>query len=132
MSKVHGPRNPERSFGISVGAVLLLITAALVWRGRIRTAEVMGPIGAVLLALGYLRPSLLRYPSALWWKFAMALGHVNARIILSVAFFLVLTPLSIVWRLIGKDPLERRRGHWPGWSPYPARYQDRDHFTRMY
>ena len=128
----RGPANPERSFGISVGAVLLLTAAALVWRGRIRTAEIMGPIGAVLLLLGLTKPSLLKWPSALWWKFAMALGHVNARVILTVAFALVLTPLGVVWRVIGKDPLTRRRRNWPGWSPYPERFRDRDHFTRMY
>lgn len=127
-----GPKNPERSFGISVGIVLLLITAALVWRGRIRTAEIMGPIGAILLFFGYVRPSVLKYPSAAWWKMAMFLGYVNARIILSIAFFLVLTPLALIWRAIGKDPLARERRHWSGWSAYPARYQDRDHFTRMY
>ena len=128
----RGPANPERSFGISVGAVLLLIAAALVWRGRIRTAEIMGPIGAVLLLLGLTKPSLLKWPSAWWWKFAVALGHVNARVILTVAFALVLTPLGVVWRVIGKDPLTRRRRNWPGWSPYPERFRDRDHFTRMY
>ena len=62
----------------------------------------------------------------------MALGYVNARVILTVAFALVLTPLGVVWRVIGKDPLTRRRRNWPGWSPYPERFRDRDHFTRMY
>ena len=44
----------------------------------------------------------------------------------------VLVPLSIVWKLIGKDPLTRSRRSWPGWSPYPARYRDRQHYNRMY
>jgi hypothetical protein len=129
---IKGPANPERSFGISVGTVLLLITAALVWRGRIRTAEIMGPIGAILLVLGLTKPMLLKYPSAVWWKFALTLGWINARVILTVAFAIVLTPLGLLWRVIGKDPLARRRANWPGWSPYPERFQDRDHFTRMY
>lgn len=131
MSK-KGPKNPERSFGISVGAVLLLITAALIWRGRMRTAEIMGPIGAVLLVLGLTAPPLLKYPSMVWWKFAMALGYVNARIILTIAFAIVLTPVSLVWRLTGHDPLARKRAHWPGWSPAPERFRNPDHFTRMY
>jgi hypothetical protein len=127
-----GPANPERSFGISVGTVLLLITAALAWKGRILTAEIMGPIGAILLVLGLTRPMLLKYPSAVWWKFALTLGWINARVILTIAFALLLTPMGLLWRVIGKDPLARRRRNWPGWSPYPERYQDRDHFTRMY
>ena len=127
-----GPANPERSFGISVGTVLLLITVALVWKGRILTAEIMGPIGAILLVLGLTRPMLLKYPSAVWWKFALTLGWINARVILTIAFALILTPMGLLWRAIGKDPLARRRRNWPGWSPYPERYRDRDHFTRMY
>ncbi len=127
-----GPKNPERSFGLSVGTVLLLIAAFLVWRGRVTTAAIVGGIGAVLVVLGYLQPSLLKWPSAVWWKFAMALGYVNARIILSIAFFVVLTPISLIWRVIGRDPLSHKRAGWPGWSAYPPRYGDRSHFTRMY
>lgn len=130
--KHKGPANPEKAFGVSVGIVLLLITAALVWRGRISVAQIMGPIGAVLLILGLTKPSWLKYPSAAWWKMAMALGYINARVILTIAFVLVLTPLGLLWRLIGRDPLARRRRNWPGWSAYPARYSDRRHFTRMY
>lgn len=131
MSK-KGPANPERSFGISVGAVLLLIAAALVWRGRITTAEIVGGIGAVLLLCGLTKPSLLKYPSAVWWKFALALGYVNARVILTIAFAVVLTPVGLAWRLLGKDPLARRRQQWHGWSPSPERFKNPDHFTRMY
>ncbi|MEO8679339.1 MAG: SxtJ family membrane protein [Vicinamibacterales bacterium] len=130
--KAKAPFFKERSFGVSVGGVLLAVSALLVWRGRVTNAEITGGIGAVLLVCGLTKPALLKYPSLVWWKFAMLLGYVNARIILSIAFFFVLTPLSLVWRLIGKDPLTRRRANWPGWSPYPPRFQDRDHFTKMY
>ena len=132
MTLHRGPANPERSFGISVGTVFLLITAALVWKSRITAAEILGSIGAVLLVLGLTKPSWLKYPSAVWWKLAIALGWFNARLILTVAFAIVLTPIGLIWRVIGKDPLSRRRRNWPGWSEYPARYQDRDHYTRMY
>jgi len=127
-----GPANPERSFGISVGTVLVLVAAFLVWRGRMTGAAWTGGIGGVLVVLGLVAPTLLRWPSVLWWKFAMALGYLNARIILSIAFLLVLTPIGLIWRVVGRDPLGRRRGSWPGWIRYPQRYADRSHFTRMY
>ncbi len=127
-----GPKNPERSFGLSVGGVLLAIAAFAVWRHRIATAEILGGIGLVLVVFGAIKPSLLYYPSKVWWRFAIALGWVNARIILSIAFALVLTPLSLIWRAIGRDPLQRRRSSWQGWTPYPPRYRNTDHFTKMY
>jgi len=47
-------------------------------------------------------------------------------------FSLLLVPVSLLWRLIGKDPLARRRDTFEGWTPYPARYRDRTHFERMF
>jgi multisubunit Na+/H+ antiporter MnhG subunit len=130
MSK--GPKNPERSFGISVGVVLCVIAAALWWRGRVTRADVVAAVGVVLLAAGLLYPPLLRYPSAAWWRFSRVLGHVNARVLLTILFALVLTPIGLVWRMIGQDPLGRRRDRWRGWSPYPERYRDRNHYSRMF
>jgi hypothetical protein len=130
--KHKGPAHPERSFGRSVGGVLILVAAYLAWRGRTTPAAVTGAIGVVLVTLGQFAPTLLKWPSAAWWKFAMVLGHVNARIILSVIFLFVLVPLGLTWRLIGRDPLARRRQSWPGWAPYPERYRDRTHYTRMF
>lgn len=132
MKKYQGPDFKERSFGISVGTVLLLIAAFMAWRGRITAAEITGATGAALLVLGSTRPALLKYPSAAWWAMAGVLGYVNARVILTVAFLVVLTPIGLLWRALGRDPLHRKRANFTGWSPYPARYRDRHHFTRMY
>ena len=128
----RGPKNPERSFGVSVGGVLVLLAGILLWRHRVLRAEVAGGVGAVLLVLGLIAPPLLKYPSRYWWKFSRALGHVMARVWLTALFALILTPVSLVWRAIGRDPLDRRRDKWPGWSPYPARYRNRKHYDQMY
>jgi len=128
----RGPANPERSFGISVGTVLCVIAGFLLWRGRIGRAEVIGGIGAVLVVAGLVYSPLLKYPSAAWWRFSRALGYVNSRILLSIVFFLILTPLGLFWRLTGKDPLARRRQGWRGWTTYPARYKSGKHFDRMF
>jgi len=127
-----GPKNPGRSFGVSVGGVLVLLAGILLWRHRVLRAEVAGGVGAVLLVLGLIAPPLLKYPSRYWWKFSRALGHVMARVWLTALFALILTPVSLVWRAIGRDPLDRRRDKWPGWSPYPARYRNRKHYDQMY
>jgi|SRR5581483_3137939 len=121
----------ERSFGLSVGGVLCLIAAALLWRGRLVRAEVIGALGGALVVLGAIAPRVLAKPRLWWWRGARVVGDFNARVLLSVMFFFVFLPLGLVWRLTGKDPLARRR-HAGGWTPYPERFRDRQHFSRMY
>lgn len=132
MKNVDAPHFKERSFGKSVGGVLVLIALYMVWRGRLTAAGITGGTGAVLVILALTRPVLLKWPSAVWWKFAMVLGYVNARVILTLAFAIVFVPLGLLWRLTGRDPLANRRAAFRGWTPYPARYRNRDHFTKMY
>jgi len=122
----------ERSFGLSVGTVLCVIAAALIWRGRPVRGEVVGAIGGLLIVFGAVAPRLLKRPRVWWWRGARVVGDFNARILLTLLFVVVFVPFGIVWRLIGKDPLERRRASAPRWAPYPSRYRDRQHYLRMY
>ncbi|MDO8446171.1 MAG: SxtJ family membrane protein [Deltaproteobacteria bacterium] len=43
-----------------------------------------------------------------WMKFAHILGWVNTRIILTLVYLIIFTPLALIFRLIGKDPMDRR------------------------
>jgi hypothetical protein len=122
----------ERSFGLSVGGVLLVIAALLWWRGRVMRGEVVGAVGAVLVLLGAVAPVVLTKPRIWWWRGARVVGDFNARVLLTVMFGIVFVPLALVWRAIGKDPLARRRSSRRGWTPYPARHRDRHHYSRMY
>jgi hypothetical protein len=125
-------RGRERSFGLSVGVGLILLALALAWRGHELSAEVAGAVGVVLAVLGEVRPTWLTLPSMIWWTLASALGWLNVRILLSLAFFLLLTPLRAIWRMSRYDPLDRRRPVFRGWSEYPKRYHDPSHFERMF
>jgi hypothetical protein len=128
----RGPANPERSFGVSVGPVLLAIAAYFLWRGRIGGAATLGFVGALLFVLGLVRPILLKWPSAVWWRISRVLGYVNARVLLTIIFVLLFAPMGVLWRLTGRDPLGRQRSTWPGWSPHPERYRNRAHYSHMY
>ena len=122
----------ERSFGLSVGAMLAVLAAVLIWRDRPLRGALLGSLGATLMLLGVVWPAVLHRPRVWWWRIARPIGDFNARVILTVLFFVVLTPLGIIWRLFGTDPLARRRHSDGGWRPYPDRYRDRQHYQRMY
>lgn len=127
-----GPAHPERSFGVTVGGVAVVASAYLWWRGSAQSAAIVGVVGVALAVLGLRAPRALSWPSFVWWKLVHVLGYINARIILTVLFTVLLVPISLFWRLTGKDPLGRRRFRDSGWSAYPARYRDPKHYSRMY
>ena len=60
------------------------------------------------------------------------LGAINTRIILSLMFYLLLTPIALVMKLLGRDPLQRRPD--PAAPSYwrTSRRADREHVTRIY
>lgn len=126
------PAYSERSFGLSVGMACALFAALGLWRGRLVAAEGFG-LAALLLAVpALLKPSLLAGPAALWMKLSRGLGWLNAQVLLSAIFFVILTPIAALLRMSGRDALRLRSRPGSGWVPYPERYRPAKHFERMY
>ena len=61
-------------------------------------------------AVGVLVPGLARWIEWLWNKLAFALGYVNGRILLTLVFFIVVTPVAYVMKLAGKGNLILKGG----------------------
>jgi hypothetical protein len=104
------------------------------YRGKFgNAAYVLTSAGAALIVFGVVVPRVLTVPRKLWMKLAEGMAYVSSRIILAIIFFLVLTPIGVVKRLMGWDPLQRRSGSRESfWHPYPARQQNPRHYEKMF
>jgi hypothetical protein len=60
------------------------------------------------LGLSRVIPPLFRAIYRLWLGFSVVLGYFISRIILTIVFFIVLTPTGLIMRIFGKDPMERK------------------------
>lgn len=87
--------------------------------------------GTALIATALIRPQWLSRPAALWWRLARAMGYVNARIILTLFYVVLVVPTGALLKLARRDLLHARR-QGTGWTPYPASGNDPAHFRRMY
>ena len=99
-----------RRFGWVVGGVFALFGAGLAWRaGGVGPATgALLAVGSALVAGGTVAPRALAGPFRVWMTLAMAMGFVMTRVILTAAFVLVFVPVSLVFRLLRRDPLHRR------------------------
>lgn len=100
-----------RRFGWVVGGVLLLIGGIVLWRQgwTLSTAsQVLFGVGTALVVLGTAVPQALRAVYRGWMALALILGFVMTRVLLTLVFFLVVTPIGLLMRLIGHDPMRRK------------------------
>jgi hypothetical protein len=124
----------EREFGLIVGGVLLLLSLWWQYRGKFsHVSQITMPVGTALVLLGLVLPQALVLPNKAWMAFAEALSFVTTRIILAFVFFVIVTPIGVVKRWFGWDPLHRRAA--PGdsyWKPYSERQRDPRHYEKMF
>lgn len=117
-----------------VGAVLVLLGGGWLFRGRYSLlAPVLLSAGLLLAAAGVLLPSALVLPRKGWMVLGEALSAVASRVVLLFVFALVVTPIGVLRRLLGADPL-RRRGerNESAWHPYPRRHLDPRHYEKTF
>lgn len=96
-----GPRD-LRKFGLLAGGVFAALGILYLLRHKTGYPWFLIP-GVVLLAFGVVLPRALKYVYIAWMTLAIMLGFVMTHVILTLFFFLVITPLGLVARLLGKD-----------------------------
>lgn len=102
----QGPSN--RSFGLVFSVFFLVIALLPLFMGGhgIRLWSMMAAF--VFLAAAFAAPAILAPLNRLWMRLGFLLHKTISPVILGVIFFIVVTPMGILMRLSGKDPLRLR------------------------
>lgn len=112
-ARVPAPQRELRRFAFIVGGVLAGIgLLPLVTRGAAPRTWLLA-IAALLGAAGWLGPGALRPLYNLWMRIGHVLGWLNTRVLLGAIYFLLVTPIGLVRRALGQDPLDRRLADHP-------------------
>ncbi|HTL48581.1 MAG TPA: SxtJ family membrane protein [Verrucomicrobiae bacterium] len=100
IKKIDTSPKKLKEFGRLVGGIFAVLGAFVVWRGHHpETGKVFLAVSVLLLVPGFAFPSVLKIPYRLWMGLALVIGAVMSRVILTLVFFLVLTPLSLLAKL---------------------------------
>jgi hypothetical protein len=105
-----------RKFGLTVGVAFLALAALLhFWRHKETAAGVAGGVGVLLVLGAVLLPTRLGPVQRAWMGLAHMISKVTTPIFMGVVFFLVVTPIGALMRLLGRRALvhgERDGGFW--------------------
>ena len=102
LNSIKSSRKDLKNFGFAIGFILLIIGLFLFVRGRDLFVYFFS-IGSILIILGGITPFILKPIYKIWMIFAVIIGWIMTRIILSVLFFSIITIIGLFTRLIGKD-----------------------------
>ena len=98
----------NRSFGIVFFVVFLLISLwPILKNDDIRIWSLI--ISFIFLILGLLNSKLLNPLNILWFKFGILLGNIISPIVMGLIFFFVVTPISFILKIFGKDVLSLKK-----------------------
>ena len=94
----------NRSFGIIFFLVFLIIAIyPLINGGEIRKWSLI--ISVIFLILGLANSKILNPINKLWFRFGIFLGKIISPLVMGVIFFIVITPIGLLMRLLNKDLL---------------------------
>tara|TARA_B100001564_G_C20299543_1_gene516274 strand:+ start:60 stop:470 length:411 start_codon:yes stop_codon:yes gene_type:complete len=108
IKNINTSKKDLRSFGYTIGIILFIISAVLFYYNN-QLYQNLTVIAAIFVLLGVLIPQLLKPIYLVWMTFAVILGWVMTRVILSVIFYLIMTPIGFLSRLLGEDFLALKK-----------------------
>jgi hypothetical protein len=117
------PRKTLRQFA---GLWLVFFGGLALWellgRGRTGLAAVFALLAVTIGPLGLTRPQSVRLIYVGWMVLAFPIGWTISQVMLAVIFFGLFAPIGLVFRLLGRDPLQRTRHSEleSYWAPKPA------------
>ena len=104
IKNIKSNKKALKSFGNTIGIILLLVAGFLFFKEK-ELFIIFIYIAGVFIGLGIMIPIILKPIYLVWMVFAVILGWIMTRIILSLLFYVIITPIGLLLRFFGKDLL---------------------------
>jgi hypothetical protein len=121
-----------REFAFLVGTAFLALGGLGWWRDHRPLTVVCWVVGGLLVLAGIVIPGRLGPVYRAWMGLALVLSRVTAPIFLGIVFFLVIAPMGLVMRLLGRNPMVRKGRGDSFWIDRPQGPQRRSDLTRQF
>ena len=133
IKNIKSEKSDLRKFGITIGLFLMILAGFLFWRGR-ESFEIFLISGLVLLVLGLTIPVVLKPIYWIWMVLAVILGWIMTRVILTLLFYVVLTPIGVFGRLSGSRFLDLNwdKSENTYWNYRATKQQDNEDYERQF
>lgn len=94
-----------RKFGLTVGIAFGVLGGIAFWRHHPTSSTVLWSLGGALILGGLVFPTAMGPVQRAWMGLAHAISRVTTPIIMGLLYYVVITPIGLVMRLVGHRPL---------------------------
>ena len=110
MNNVPSPQLPSNiKFGWFFAAVFALLGVYCLNENWDIVAIAALIIASILIAITCISPLKLIYLNRMWFELGVLLGKIISPIVLGIIFFIILTPISLITRMFGRDELKIKK-----------------------
>ncbi len=125
--------NAVKKTGLTVGIVLILVSLILWYLGK-TSSIYFSSVGGLFVIIAVVFPSLLRPFHIVWMILALLMGFVMSRVVLTILFYIVLTPVGIIAKIFGKKfmPLGFDKNAESYWERRENKVKDKIDYERQF
>lgn len=121
-----------RIFGVILMVGFALVSALLIWRGKAIVARPLFSAACVVGLVSIAFPVVGGLFYRAWMGLGFCMGFVVSKIILTLIFFCIFTPVALVFRMMGRDALQRKRiARDSYWQEHP-KVVSNDEFSHLF
>ena len=134
IKNIKSGRGQLRQFGITIGVVLVLLSGIFFLKGKDLYTSLLA-ISLIFLFLGLICPKVLKPIQKVWMSLAIVIGWFMTRLIMIILFFLIVTPIGIIGRLLKKQFLDlgfKKDNKDSYWIPHSAAADDIARYEKQF
>jgi len=121
MTSTNNKMPTDKKFGYFFSVLFTLIALYSYWHDLKNFAITSATLSFLFVAFTLVAPKVLSPLNRAWYELGMLLGKIVSPIVLGVIFFLMITPISLITRLFGRDELKIKKlsvqSYWVDRSP---------------
>ena len=121
MTNTNNKMPTNKKFGYFFSVLFTLIALYSYWQDLKNFAIFASIVSFLFVAVTLVAPKVLRPLNCAWYELGMLLGKIVSPIVLGIIFFLMITPISLITRLFGRDELKIKKlslhSYWVDRSP---------------
>ena len=122
-----------RRFVVTIGIILLLVAGFLFYKEK-ESFQIFLYIAGTFIGLGLIIPIILKPIYIAWMTFAVVLGWFMTRVILSLLFYVIITPIGLIMRAFGKDFLDIKKLALKGsyWNQRDSNFEKNQNYEKQF